>query len=314
MSRHLLPPSKPPGEPRPEPQHIVPYVLADDVTPEQALMVPNLDGAPSLLAFLGKGAGGRKLAAVVFERPQHFRFRRAKVTVEEHQLERFLSDHRRATGGAPFDSFRRGSDPPDFYVTDGESESGLDATQLVLPERVAAHDAFKRLRSAVIGLGPNRFRHLRGHVVYVGLDEKGQKRIGGWVDRVLEALQGLVEPLPAPVPKRGDDGSIEQELVEKHDKPHTQFLLIPVGAPLAAGEGFFSDIIPLGLAQEAGRIVAAMHIRVIYVHVWQTRWILAIRPGTAEWDEVAPAESPFEGYATGFGLVPVVLGDADAPV
>jgi hypothetical protein len=184
----------PESSPR-EPRHLIPFVMPEEVAEiDLNLRIPGRDGAPTLLWYLGRDAGDRPLAAVVFERPDHLRFRKDRSTVEEHHLERFLIDYRRGVGPPPIEAYRKGSNPPDFAVTINGAKRGLDITQFVVEERVAAFAAFRDVRSAAIQRGPKRFRHLAGQIVYVAMPRAEQRDIRGSAAQILDAVESLKPP------------------------------------------------------------------------------------------------------------------------
>jgi hypothetical protein len=149
---------------------------------------------PMLIACAGRDAQGRRLALITNEYPEPIRFRREKETGEEHHLERFRADYRHATRTDPFDGFRRGPDPPDFLVSRGTDEVGLDVTQMVLRQRVEAHEGLQELRQAALMCGRKVFRRLHGYILQVSLVD----RSGNWkpmIEKTLDAF-ALLDPRP----------------------------------------------------------------------------------------------------------------------
>jgi hypothetical protein len=53
--------------------------------------IPNRDGGPSLAFNTGTDANGDRAAVIVIDRPEDYRFRRPKETVEGHHLQRFAA-------------------------------------------------------------------------------------------------------------------------------------------------------------------------------------------------------------------------------
>jgi hypothetical protein len=194
------------GRRRPALRHAVPYSIPKGMEVEERVWAPSQDGAPSLTALLGAYPGGEKLAVVLMDRPSSFRSRRAKQTMEEHHLERFIADYRRGAGESPFESHRRGADPPDFVVVADDRERGLEVTQFVFQEQVEAHAAFREIRSAVVARGPHRFRQLRGQIVYVGVGSRALGRVGDLADGIPDALERLNSQMGAGRLVTGADG------------------------------------------------------------------------------------------------------------
>lgn len=111
----------------------------------------------------------------MFERPtlwQHLT-NAEKEERERVQVERFLRDYCQATGEDLATEYRRGGDPPDFVLVGPTTQRlGLECTQLVYSDRILAWDASERLRSSLLSVDRNRFRHLRGSIVYMTIDSE----------------------------------------------------------------------------------------------------------------------------------------------
>jgi hypothetical protein len=192
----LLPLQRHPITLTPADEHIV--LAADEkkymTRIDQRAILNHPAGFPMLIGCAGPDPEGRRVALITSEYPEAVRFRRSKSTAEEHHLDRFVADYRNATGSEPFDSFRRGTDPPDFFVRRGAIETGLDVTQLVLQKRVEAHEGLQAVRSAALIRGSKKFRRLSGHIVQLALSEPRAK----WkemVDKTIDALERL-DPSP----------------------------------------------------------------------------------------------------------------------
>jgi hypothetical protein len=211
-SRVLLPSDEPTGlvVPRslsdlilpatqPTPIHYIPgYPRAADrqlATVQQNNWVPGRDGAPLVMYDTGLTADGERAASILFDRPEDYRFRRPKQTVEEHHFERFLADWRRGIENLPLE-YRRGADPPDFEVQVEGQRVGVDLTHLVLEEQVAKHALFRdNIKSAILQEGPAAFRQLRGLIVYLSLNEDAERRMRAAAPACIEALRSL-DPVP----------------------------------------------------------------------------------------------------------------------
>jgi hypothetical protein len=172
---------------------------------DQSLRIPDRDGGPLLMWQLGRDANGKRLAAILFERPQQIRARRTKEMTEEQHLERFLVDWRNGVGPPPFETHRRGSEPPDFFVTREGVEAGLDVTQFVLRDRVEAYATFRELCEEALRRGPRRFRRLRGQIVYLGMTQHNQRRLKRRIGDVVDVLEQL-DPPPTPMWEADDAG------------------------------------------------------------------------------------------------------------
>jgi hypothetical protein len=116
---------------------------------------------------------------------------------EEHHVDRFMADYRRAVGSDPFAHVRRGADPPDFVVHADGVDIGLDVTHLVLKERVEAHEGLQELRQAAQLRGAKAFRRLRGHVVYIALASRDHGHWKPMIEKTLDAIEDL-DPRPRP--------------------------------------------------------------------------------------------------------------------
>jgi hypothetical protein len=130
-------------------------------------------GAPTALALAGSlEASGEKVAIIAYEWPQSFTPVQSQADLENLHIRRFEADLRFHGISVPYEDLRPGSDPPDFSVSLNSKRVGLDMSQIVLRERAAATDIFKKVRSEV-SVHPRRdFRHLAGHVVYVTYDSE----------------------------------------------------------------------------------------------------------------------------------------------
>jgi hypothetical protein len=176
-------------------------VFNDDPSPymvsvDRQLSLAHRAGFSMVSACAGLDAEGSRLALIFREYPEPVRFRRRKAVAEEHHVDRFIADYRRGVGSDPFEHARRGPDPPDFIVTAEGTEIGLDVTHLVLRERVEAHEGLQELRQAAQMRGPNAFRRLQGHVVYVALASRDYH----WkpmIEKTLDAIETL-DPRPRP--------------------------------------------------------------------------------------------------------------------
>jgi hypothetical protein len=249
-------------------------------------------GENRLLAYLGEDVEGDRVGAISFEWPELIPPQR-KTAMEQLHLERFLLDHERGVGGKPFTFWRRGPEDrhPDFLVRGEEGEeSGLDVTQLVLPDRVEAHNAFQRLRSAVLQRPRRTFRSLRGLMVWVALRDEVQDSITASVANAMEALvdvgasddpppyaagfgTGMLSTTVLRAAPRGssfygvmgfelalsfgsaiyrDEAWQElQRLVTRKDQAGTHRLVVSFCAPVRDGFVFPSDVVTAALIEEA---------------------------------------------------------------
>jgi hypothetical protein len=130
-------------------------------------------GAPTALAMAGSlEASGEKVAIVAYEWPQSYAPVELQADLESLHLRRFETDLRFHGVALPYEDPQPGTNPPDFWVTLDSERVGLDMSQIVLTERAAATDIFRKVRSEV-AVHPRRdFRHLAGHVVYVTYDSE----------------------------------------------------------------------------------------------------------------------------------------------
>jgi hypothetical protein len=152
---------------------------------------PSGDGGPLSIFDTGWMDDGERAAEIVIERPEEYRLRRPKQTIEEHHLLRFKADWRREYGEDPFSSYTRGGDPPDFQVEVGGQRAGMDVTQLLLQDEVARQAQFRQVKSALMMVGPAAFRHLRGLIVYLALNEEAERNMRQVAPQCVGALRAL---------------------------------------------------------------------------------------------------------------------------
>jgi hypothetical protein len=313
-----------------EPVHSIPFATPVGLAEVTGTFVgPTVDGGFSIAGLIGRDARDRRAASIAFERPYRVSGLRTKASKEEQHLERFIADYRVGLGRDPFERWVRGTDPPDFVVWIEGSPVGLDVTQLVIEERVAANATFAQLKTAALLRGPHPFRHLGGQIVYVSLEKA--RPPGGFesvIDEILDAIQALkaapfVTDLSAPhaseeVEFRGgvavaaplraaprdpfyalmrfeiavsSPGTISGEdawamlarLVEQHDSPSINQIVVAFEAPIVSGFAFPSDGLAgtLALERAENEVISTKHITQVFAHYWPTRSIDLILPGEA---------------------------------
>lgn len=205
---------------------------------------PGLDGAPLCIFNTGWTDDGERAAEVVIDRPEEYRLRRPKETIEEHHLMRFVADWRREHREDPF-RYARGADPPDFELNLGDHRAGLDVTQLLLQDLVARQAAFRHIKTAILLEGPASFRHLQGLIVYLTLEVDAERRMRHVAPACVQALRSLS-------PNRSldpDDPGAGQGLVEfEHGVATTGWLLKP-------SSGAFFGLMRFELALVGGPLV-----------------------------------------------------------
>jgi hypothetical protein len=207
--------------------------------------IPNRDGGPSLAFNTGTDANGDRAAIIVIDRPEDYRFRRPKETVEEHHLQRFATDWQQGRGDRFFDIYTRGGDPPDFAIEASGERRGLDITQLLLQDQVARQAAFRQIKSALTLEGPRQFRHLLGLIAYVGLTPDAQRDVVGVAEACIAALKTL-EPKWRRDPSDPESGWSGTSFVEG---------TITTGRVVHPPRGSFYGLMGFDLALTAPRLV-----------------------------------------------------------
>jgi hypothetical protein len=128
-------------------------------------------GAPTAVAVAGSLEASReKVAIIAYEWPQSFAPVESQADLEYLHIRRFEADLQLHGIPVPYEDLQLGANPPDFWVSLNSKRVGLDLSQIVLTERAAAADIFKKVRSEVAVHSRRDFRHLAGHVVYVTYD------------------------------------------------------------------------------------------------------------------------------------------------
>jgi hypothetical protein len=152
--------------------------------------IPSQDGGPLSIYDTGWTDDSERAAKIVIERPEEYRLRRPKETIEEHHLVRYMADFRREFGTDPF-TYTRGADPPDFQVELDGQRAGVDVTQLLLQDEVARQAQFRQVKSEILMEGPAAFRHLRGLIVYLALDGEAERNMRQVAPQCIRALRAL---------------------------------------------------------------------------------------------------------------------------
>jgi hypothetical protein len=88
-----------------------------------------------------------------------------KDELERACLARLISDLA-ARRIASWSVVGRGADPPDFIVNDNGNELGVELTSYTSAQRRQAHAEFRRVRADLLRVGPAKFEHLSGHLLY----------------------------------------------------------------------------------------------------------------------------------------------------
>jgi hypothetical protein len=85
-----------------------------------------------------------------------------------------------------------------------------------------------------------------------------------------------------------------QHLIEKHDKPGVDHLLVSISAPVVDGWAFASDGIAASLAQALAheQPLRADHIQRVWLHFWPTRAINVFSPNTAGVEHLCGDDPP----------------------
>jgi hypothetical protein len=159
--------------------HLFPFQIKKETRVEGVVTSPLRSGAPTLLAMYGHYAeDDEAIWVVAFEWPEPYTPTREKTSKERQHLNRFAVDFERARGHAPYAAVNPGPDPPDFVCeTAGGNRVGVELTQLMLEDRVAASAQFDRVRQAVMAANGYAYRKLQGHVVYIAFEE-GDEPVG----------------------------------------------------------------------------------------------------------------------------------------
>jgi hypothetical protein len=140
------------------------------MTIHEMFVGPERHGVPTSFGAKGALASGERVAVIAYDRPQEWR-ERSKAGAERMQIERFQADFRMLTGATRYGAIANGADPPDFVCELNGESLGVEITQLVVADRVAASELFRRIRMAALSYHAEAFRHLAGHMIYVSFTQ-----------------------------------------------------------------------------------------------------------------------------------------------
>lgn len=155
------------------------------------------DAPRGLFAFGRLTETQEPLFAIVQEQPTVWKELRdaTKEQREQAQVERFLRDYQRATSQKFAESVARPGEHPDFIAQhrDG-STTGLECTQLVYGDRLAAWRDIESLKNGLMNEDQRRFRHLKGLSVHLIVETPNQMPPRGTegVREVAAALEHFV--------------------------------------------------------------------------------------------------------------------------
>jgi hypothetical protein len=174
---------------------VLPMHLPEALTLDQMIAGPLRCGVPSSFGAMGVDADGARVAVIAYDWPQQWA-PRTRQSLERLQFDRLVADLERA-GARRYIAAAPGPDPPDLFCerVDGRS-IGLELTQLVVEDRVAAAHLFQRMRTAALGARAETFRHLAGHLVYLSF-ERGSRRppsSNEEIRRLVRAVSGVRAP------------------------------------------------------------------------------------------------------------------------
>jgi hypothetical protein len=142
---------------------------------------------------------GERFIAIGLEQPQmwHGLVDASKEDREWTQVHRFLRDHERAVGKRLAVDVDRPGIHPDFRVRQADGRTiGLECTQLVYGDRLAAWRSVEELKAQLLEVDPQRLRHLQGHSVYLTVQTANHLPPAGklGVEEVADAL-GAFQPI-----------------------------------------------------------------------------------------------------------------------
>jgi hypothetical protein len=197
--------------------HVVPIMVEEGMTVSSVFSGPVRCGAPSMIGIAGTDAQGEAVSVVGSEWPVTYSEPSgsradARIAAEQRHLARFRADLGR-TGADPYEGAAQpGANPPDFVCQRGRRSVGIEMTQLVVQDRVAQYNMFRRVRAAVLGMNRHRFRALAGHVVYVSFLDARPFKGSMEVSALIHGL-GAFTPTPPPssggAPKQLDPNAVK---------------------------------------------------------------------------------------------------------
>jgi hypothetical protein len=144
---------------------MLPVHIRDRLEAEHTLVGPVRCGVPTAFG-LGGIENGQRIVIAVYDWPQLWR-QATQAGVERVQIDRFNVDYALRTGSPRYPTVTTGQNPPDFRCAHDGADVGVELTQFLAEDRVAANAMWSRVVRAALASRPTTFRRLEGHVVYI---------------------------------------------------------------------------------------------------------------------------------------------------